>query len=307
MAGPIIARLFAVMLAAVALGMASPGQERFARSSVVEAVDLRTLIDLGGDGLVILDVRTIDEFERGHVPGAVRLGYEEWEVLSHSEKTGLEHADEWRERIGRLGIGTNDAVIVYDNGKMTRAARVWFLLQHFGVSRVAVVNGGYPLIQLEAARRGLQLTSAPTLPEPDLFDPPIDPSGRIGVYGRIELKDRVDRREVQVLDARTTDEHRGIDLRDNERGGHLPTAISLPHMCLLDGENRLRPPEELDRMLADAGFVKGEPIVTHCQGGGRAALAALACARAGYGPVFNYYLSFGDWSADASCPVVVPE
>jgi thiosulfate/3-mercaptopyruvate sulfurtransferase len=44
--------------------------------------------------------------------------------------------------------------------------------------------------------------------------------------------------------------------------------------------------------------------VTHCEGGGRAALGAAAAVRAGFADVRVYYLSFGDWVRDESCPVV---
>jgi thiosulfate/3-mercaptopyruvate sulfurtransferase len=57
-------------------------------------------------------------------------------------------------------------------------------------------------------------------------------------------------------------------------------------------------------MMEQAGFDPGDHIVTHCEGGGRAALAAAAAARAGYEDVRVYYLSFGDWARDESCPIV---
>jgi thiosulfate/3-mercaptopyruvate sulfurtransferase len=45
--------------------------------------------------------------------------------------------------------------------------------------------------------------------------------------------------------------------------------------------------------------------VTHCDGGGRAALTAVAAAvRAGFASVSAYYLSFSDWAKDESCPAV---
>ena len=40
------------------------------------------------------------------------------------------------------------------------------------------------------------------------------------------------------------------------------------------------------------------------EGGGRAALGAAAAVRAGFDDVRVYYLSFGDWVGDESCPVV---
>jgi thiosulfate/3-mercaptopyruvate sulfurtransferase len=99
-------------------------------------------------------------------------------------------------------------------------------------------------------------------------------------------------------------EFSGKDLRNNARGGHLPGAILLSHADLLRSDGRLKSAEELHDMLAAAGFKPSDRIVTHCDGGGRAALAALAAVRAGFTNVAAYYLSFSDWSRDESCPVV---
>lgn len=49
---------------------------------------------------------------------------------------------------------------------------------------------------------------------------------------------------------------------------------------------------------------KDIPVVTHCDGGGRAALAALAAVNAGQKNVSAYYLSFSDWAKDESCSIV---
>jgi hypothetical protein len=45
-------------------------------------------------------------------------------------------------------------------------------------------------------------------------------------------------------------------------------------------------------------------VVTLCDGGGRAALAAAATLRAGYRDVRAYYLSFADWAKDESCAII---
>jgi thiosulfate/3-mercaptopyruvate sulfurtransferase len=56
--------------------------------------------------------------------------------------------------------------------------------------------------------------------------------------------------------------------------------------------------------LAEAGVSAGKPVVTHCDAGGRAALAALAAVHAGLPEVSAYYLSFADWAGDGTCPIV---
>lgn len=281
--------------------------ESFARQaerSIVEATAVSSQLREAWPNGVVLDVRDEEAYNSGHIPGAVRVDYDQWDELSRSGATGLEHAEQWHERIGSLGIDSDAVVFIYDDGRMTRAARIWYVLQHFGVARAAVVNGGFPLVEEASDRGQLSLTVESSRIEPKQFKPAETDGGRVGLISRNELKEAIDRGEVQILDARTTDEYEGIDLRKNSRGGHLPTARNIPHARLLDERGRLRSADELVVLLDAAGFVKGRIIITHCDGGGRAALAALAAARAGYGPVLNYYLSFSDWAADASCPVV---
>jgi len=274
--------------------------------ALVEVPGLATAVQSAGDDLAIFDVRPEAEYTAGHLPGAIRIDYSAWEELSLASETGLTHEQAWRNRIGACGVDGDDTVLIYDGGKMTQAARIWFILQHFGVAEARVVNGGFPLIAAAANAGRLTLSSEPNEPRRVTFQPVGANTGRIGSLDRVEVKAAIEAGEAQVLDARTVDEYRGIDLRENDRGGHLPTATNVPHTALLDDHGRLKPADELADILDNAGFVKGRPVITHCDGGGRAALAALAAARAGYGPVVNYYLSFGDWAKDATCPVVTP-
>ena len=98
-------------------------------------------------------------------------------------------------------------------------------------------------------------------------------------------------------------EFTGEDARNRPRSGHLPGARHLSHADLMD-KGVVHSAPVLRSMLEGVGFGPGDHIVTHCEGGGRAALAAAAAVRAGFDDVRVYYLSFGDWARDESCPIV---
>ena len=284
----------------------APSAPRAVGHAVVEADGLAAILEI--EHLVVLDVRDTEAYAKAHLPDALQLTESEWKDDSLAQDSGLSHDEAWQRRLGELGITPSTPVLIYDDGNMTSAARIWFILQHFGVPRAMVVNGGYPLIEQHADSDGIELTTEPARPTPKDFKAArVTGDAVVGLVERDELRQLIDRGAVQVFDARSTEEYAGEKLLSNTRGGHLPGAVNLPHTELLDDQGRLRSPEELDRLLADAGFVKGVPVITHCQSGGRAALAALAAARAGYGPVRNYYLSFGDWVADATCPLVTTD
>jgi thiosulfate/3-mercaptopyruvate sulfurtransferase len=127
-------------------------------------------------------------------------------------------------------------------------------------------------------------------------------AGAVGLVDRETLKRQLDG-DAHVFDTRTRPEFTGEDMRKRTRSGHLPGARHLSHTDLLDN-GVVQPAPVLRAMMERVGFGPGDHIVTHCQGGGRAALAAAAAVRAGYDDVRVYYLSFADWLRDESCPIV---
>lgn len=212
-----------------------------------------------------------------------------WIETAKRSQTGFDDLQCWQSELEKLGIGPDALTVVVDDGSMTEAARVWFILQYFGLP-AAVLDGGLP-----------ELGKMPTQAAPTADRLVLHPgSGRVGLTSRHDLKEGLDR--FQIFDARTVGEYQGEDLKGNARGGHLPGAAHLDHCDLLDGRH-VRPAPELAEMMRNAGFDSIRPVVTHCNGGGRAALAALAALAAGQKDVRVYYLSFADWAADESCPL----
>lgn len=166
--------LFSPLAAALCLASCAaqrPAPRPTPTEALVSAAQLPGELARLAHNAVLLDVRERAAYDEGHVAGALHLPLEEWERASLSEESGLAHDAAWRARIGALGIDGDDTVLVYDSGKMTSAARVWFVLQHFGVARAAVVDGGFPLLAQVAAQGALPLQSAPSVRTPTTFEP----------------------------------------------------------------------------------------------------------------------------------------
>lgn len=254
------------------------------------------------EAFIVLDARPAEAFTAARAAGAHRLPIEVWEKAAKTDEGRLTNLDHWAGVIGALGVDATRPVVVLDDGRITEAARAWFILQHFGVPS-AVLDGGWPVLEplLRAAGR---IEAGPAAAPPAVPFAPRPGSGRVALIEREPLRAAFEAGAgPQVFDTRTAAEHAGLDLRKNQRGGRLPAAANLPHADLLGADNRLLPAEVLREKLAAAGLRLGERVVTHCDGGGRASLAALAALRAGYAEVGTYYLSFADWAADESCPI----
>ncbi len=246
--------------------------------------------DLDGLGPVrMLYVPTGDEAPHN----LTRVPIDDWISRAKDSQTGLDDIPFWQTEFEKLGIGPDAVTVVIDDGRMLEAARVWFIVQYFGLPAL-VLNGGASSLQ-----------AVPKLAAPFVGALHLTPgSGAVGLMDRAAVKDALP--QVQVFDARTAAEFSGRDLKGNMRGGHLPGAALLAHGDLLN-EAGLKSEGEIAAMLDEAGITDGKPIVTHCNGGGRAALAALAALTAGRRDVRVYYLSFADWAADETCPIHRPD
>ncbi|HEY3796384.1 MAG TPA: rhodanese-like domain-containing protein [Bradyrhizobium sp.] len=255
-------------------------------------VDVTALTSLGP--IQYLDARDRAMFNAGHVPGALHVPVEEWDKAAKSADIGFAKTSYWDQALGSLGIDHSAIAVAYDDGRMTSASRVWFILQHFGAKAV-ILNGGWPVLS--------SATKLPIAVKPSSGGfRAIPGAGSVGLVDRGTLKRQLDG-EAHVFDTRTRAEFTGEDMRNRARGGHLPGARNLSHTDLLDN-GIVRPAPALRAMLEQVGFGPGDHIVTHCEGGGRAALAAATAVRAGYDDVRVYYLSFADWVRDEGCPIV---
>jgi thiosulfate/3-mercaptopyruvate sulfurtransferase len=255
-------------------------------------VDVAALASLGR--VTYLDARDQAAFDAGHMPGAVRVPVEDWDKAAKTADIGFAGTAFWDDAFRSLGLDNSTTTVAYDDGRMTNAARVWFILQYFGL-KAAILNGGWPALSAAAA-----LPPA-ARPSGSVFRS-VPGAGSVGLVDRETLKHQLDGK-AHVFDTRTRAEFTGEDARNRPRSGHLPGARQLSHTDLMD-KGFVRSAPVLRAMMEQVGFRPGDHIVTHCEGGGRAALAAAAAVRAGYDDVRVYYLSFGDWARDESCPIV---
>lgn len=244
-----------------------------------------------------LDARDEAAFAAGSAPNAARVASDAWDAAAKAGDVGFGHTPYWEQAIGSLGLGGDTLAVVFDNGAMVPAARTWFMLQHYGALAV-IVNGGWPAMQAAGnLPMGIPAAGSPFRAKPG--------TGTVGVVLRTDLRDQLAQGQAHVFDTRTPKEYTGEDQRRNPRGGHLPLARNLSHTELMT-DGVVHDAATLRRMLDKAGFQGSDRIVTHCEGGGRAALAAAAAVRAGFNDVKVYYHSFSDWSRDDTCPVVRP-
>jgi thiosulfate/3-mercaptopyruvate sulfurtransferase len=252
---------------------------------------------LSSPQLRLLDARPGEEYQLGHLPGAVNLPAPSTDDLD-ANRRGFPIPPEWAEHVFReAGINSNSQVVIYDDQGSRFATRVFYVLEFFGHSHVQVLNGGFKKWQSE----GLPLTTDSPGIAPSDFKPQANPAIiATSEWVNAHLKDP----QVKLLDARSAAEFKGERIQ-GPRGGHIPGAINLEWTRVLDsGEIKtfLDAPS-LEKVFSDAQVLPSQEVVTYCQMGMRAADLYFALRLLGYERVRIYDGSWQEWSALADLPV----
>jgi thiosulfate/3-mercaptopyruvate sulfurtransferase len=246
---------------------------------------------------VILDVRKEEEYLREHLPGAQRVDHDAWKS-AFGDGTD---ADGWSTRIGNLGISDSSKVVVYDDNAAKDAARIWWILQYWGVEDARLLNGGWETWKAKGYATTNDVVGASSAEFKAVSRPK-------RLTAKTQLLSLLKRNGIQIVDTRSEDEFCGIEKRDNKRGGAIPGAKHLEWKNVIDQEtHRLKSPNELRRLFEEAGIDLQRPAATHCQSGGRASVMAFAMELMGANDTRNYYRGWSEWGNSADTPVDVPK
>ncbi|HEV8675918.1 MAG TPA: sulfurtransferase [Methylomirabilota bacterium] len=276
---------------AVAAGYANP-------QLLVETDELARLV--GTPGLRIVDLRRDPDkgeaaYRAAHIAGAVYLAARELDDARANADGFPIRPDQAAALFGGLGIDHDTTVIAYDDAGSQLAARLFFVLEYYGHTKIRVLNGGLAKWRQE----GRPLTAEVARPEPKRFVP--RPRREV-LATADEVRADLGKSEVCLIDARSPEEYAGTEVRAR-RGGHIPGAENVDWRATLRPDQTFKPADELRAIFEAAGVRPDRQIIVYCQSGSRSAHDYLALRLLGYVRIKNYDGSWNEWGNDPRLPV----
>lgn len=235
------------------------------------------------------------DYELGHIPNA---GFADLKGelcdLNNPVEFSLPTPEKFCNVMAELGIGDDSHVVLYDTNYTAWAARVWWMLRWVGFDRAAILDGGmagwsaegHPLSTEIVTRTEKHLTAKP---RPEL------------IAHHDEVLASINDEEVVLIDTLPEVFYHG-EMSIYARPGHIPGAINIDSLTLLDKTGRFNSKAKLAAMHT---FDHDTRAITYCGGGIAASANAFIMIQLGFTNVAVYTDSLQVWAVDPNNPMVV--
>jgi|LGVF01.2.fsa_nt_gb thiosulfate/3-mercaptopyruvate sulfurtransferase len=158
-------------------------------------------------------------YDAGHVNGAFYVDLDKdmtSDVVEHGGRHPLKDLDIFTAQMGSFGITSDSIIVLYDDGELAMATRLWFMLKLIGLDSY-IIEGGFD------ACEGLEkLTTAPETVESKLQM--IYQSHLICDIDAVNASMNNDK--SVIVDSRSNPRYLGLEEPFDKIAGHIPTAVN---------------------------------------------------------------------------------
>ena len=264
--------------------------------------------NVGAPGVVVVESdEDVLLYETGHVPGAVKI---DWHTdLNEPDTRDYVDGEQFAELMSRKGISRDDTVVIYGDKSNWWAAYALWVFTLFGHPDVRLMDGGRDKWIAE----GRELTTDATevtqaeYPVVERNDAPVR-AYREDVLAALGTTPLIDVRSPQEYTGERT-HMPDYPQEGTLRGGHIPTAASVPWARAAAEDGTFKSRAELEAIYRDeVGLQPGDDVIAYCRIGERSSHTWFVLTHLlGYETVRNYDGSWTEWGNAVRVPVAQGE
>jgi thiosulfate/3-mercaptopyruvate sulfurtransferase len=245
-------------------------------------------------------------YEVGHLPEAVKL---DWHVDVQDPITrDFVNQQALEKLLSSWGISNDTTIVLYGDKNNWYACYSFWLFAMYGHKHIQIMNGGRQKWEAE----GRPLTKdVPHLAASTYHAQPMDESIRAF---RDDVMSGLKDPNRRLIDVRSPQEYTGelihmvsYPQEGAQRGGHIPTAKSIPWATAANADGTFKSAEELRQIYAGKDVTPDTDVVTYCRIGERSAHTWFVLTHLlGYPRVRNYDGSWTEWGNLVKAPIEKP-
>ncbi len=261
--------------------------------------------NLDAPGVVFVEVdEDTTAYDTGHIKGAVKLNWRD--DLRDPVRHDIVNQEQFSELLSERGISNDDTVILYGGNNNWFAAYAYWYFKLYGHKNVKLLDGGRKKWELDARPF---TTEIPKRERTQYVAKPQDAA--IRAY-REEVVEAIG--SSNLIDVRSPDEYAGrllapahLPQEQSQRGGHVPTALSIPWSKAANEDGTFKSNDELRKLYVDeAGLDEDKPTIAYCRIGERSSHSWFALRELlGYENVKNYDGSWTEYGSLIGVPIAL--
>jgi thiosulfate/3-mercaptopyruvate sulfurtransferase len=259
---------------------------------------------LGDENIAVAEVdENPDLYDEGHIPGAVKLHWRE--DLQDPVERDLVDRETFERVLGERGIGNDTTVVLYGDKNNWFAAYAYWYLKTYGHGDVRILDGG----RQKWIDEGREVTTDVPSPEAKTYRAQ-ERDESIRAY-RDQVLEWLGASERALVDVRSPGEYAGdlisppgYEQEGAQRGGHIPTAASIPWASAVQDDGTFKTPDDLRRLYQSKGVTPEKEVTAYCRIGERSAHTWFVLRELlGYEKVRNYDGSWTEWGNLVDVPI----
>ena len=241
-------------------------------------------------------------YAEAHIPGAI--GFDWQKDLQDPVRRDFLGPQAFGELFATHGASNDHTIVLYGDRNNWFAAYTYWYLKYYGHDQVLLLNG---------PREKWISDGRPTTAELPSHAPAsftAHPGDETIRARREEVLAAIDA-STKLVDVRSPAEFAGeiispagYEQEGAQRGGHIPSAASVPWVQAVREDGTFRSAEELREIYADKGVLNGDDIIAYCRIGERSAHTWFVLHELlGEDRVKNYDGSWTEWGNLVGVPV----
>jgi thiosulfate/3-mercaptopyruvate sulfurtransferase len=248
-----------------------------------------------------------DEYLKGHVPGTVWIG---WDEFQDDVTLGVIGPEEFARLLSAKGIGNDDDVVVYSANANLLAALTYWYFTLYGHESVKLLDGDRRKWEMDGRPLSAEIPVRPPTSYRVRETKPSVRAMRDDVLAAIGNQN--------IIDVRTAEEFTGLIFAPGfageafapgnnphevaQRAGHVPSAVNIPWEAVVNADDTFKSDEELADLYS--GLNESAGAITYCWVGARSAHTWFVLRELlGRPDVRNYDGSWAEYGSLIGVPV----
>ena len=243
-------------------------------------------------------------YDQGHIPGAIKI---DW-VADLNDQVVRDYLDRehFEQLLSAKGIGNDTTVVFYGDKNNWWATYALWVFKLYGHQDARIMNGG----RAKWIAEGRDLTKEVPSYTRATYKAPERDDRTIRAF-RDQVREHIKKSGVALVDVRSPQEYSGERTHMPEypqegtlRGGHIPTAVSIPWAKAVKEDSTFKSPEDLQELYGSQGVTPDKDVVAYCRIGERSSHTWFVLTYLlGYPQVRNYDGSWTEWGNGVGLPI----